>query len=177
MVLARYTDKTLTMPLLTQDECAEYTALYNEARHLTRIGPTREAFRRTIWTQRVLYQLDATWADNIPASLAALENTWIMTLVRDVSQRDNCHQWLEEKESNDDFTHELKTLGRMAELEEISGYARIMFSSTVGKAWIHPVIKAYWFALAWIPGHREINGTLRDSTIIPTGHHITVFPF
>ena len=165
------------MPLLTQEEYDEFIALYGEARHLTRIGPTREAFRRTIWTQRVLYEMDATWAEHIPASLVALENTWIMTLVRDISQRDNCHQWLEEKESNDDFTHELKTVGRMAELEEISGYARIMFSSTVGKAWIHPVIKAYWFALAWTPGYREINGTLRDSTITPTGHHITVFPF
>ena len=165
------------MPLLTQEEYDEFIALYGEARHLTRIGPTREAFRRAIWTQRVLYEMDATWAEHIPASLVALENTWIMTLVRDVSQRDNCHQWLEEKESNDDFTHELKTLDRMAELEEISGYARIMFSSTVGKAWIHPVIKAYWFALAWTPGYREINGTLRDSTIIPSGHHITVFPF
>ena len=106
-----------------------------------------------------------------------MENTWIMTLVRDISQRDDCHEWLEDKESNDDFTHELKTADRMADLEEISGYARIMFSSTVGKSWIHPVMKAYWFALAWAPGHREIHGTLRPSTIMGTGHHITIFPF
>ena len=92
------------MPLLTQEEYDEFIALYNEARHLTRIGPIREAFRRTVWTQRVLYD-------------------------------------------------------------------------TVGKAWIHPVIKAYWFALAWTPGYREMHGTLRESTITATGHHITVFPF
>ena len=121
--------------------------------------------------------MDATWEEHTPASLVALENTWIMTLVREVSQRNNCHEWLEAKESDDDFTHPLKTPERMAEVAEVSGYARIMFTSTVTKNWIHPVIKSYWFALAWGPGEREANGDLMSSTVIPSGHHLTVFPF
>ena len=34
-------------------------------------------------------------------------------------------------------------LERMAEIADISGYARIMFSSTATKTWVHPVIKSY----------------------------------
>ena len=171
------TDNTFTMPLLTHQEYQEFISLYGEARHLFEVGPLRESFRRTVWIQRVLHETDATWWQRQTASLVALENTWIMTLVREVSQQDNCHEWLEERESHDNFTHPLKTPDRMAEIDEISGYARIMLSSTVAKTWIHPVIKSYWFALAWQPGQREANGTLRDSTVIPSGHHITVFPF
>ena len=176
-VQAKQTNNTYTMPLLTHEEYREFISLYGEARHLFEIGPLRESFRRTVWIQRVLHEMDATREEHTPASLVALENTWIMTLVREVSQQDNCHEWLEERESHDNFTHPLKTPDRMAEIDEISGYARIMLSSTVAKAWIHPVIKSYWFALAWRPGQREANGTLRDSTVIPSGHHITVFPF
>ena len=163
------------MPYLTPDEMAEYTALYNEARHLTRNGPTRMAYRRRNWAQRVLYQLDATWADNTPASLAALEHTWIMELVRGIAQRDDCHEWLEDRESREDYTHYMKTEDRMADLAQVSGYARIMFSSTVGKSWVHPIMKSYWFALSWAPSDREMP--LRESTITSTGHHVAVFPF
>ena len=81
----------------------------------------------------------------------ALNDTWIMTLVRQISERNDCHEYLEAKESEDDFSHPLKTPERMAEIAEISGYARIMFSSTATKTWIHPVIKSYWFALSWGP--------------------------
>ena len=165
------------MPLLTHEEYQEFISLYGEAIHLCRIGPIRESFRRTVWIQRVLHETDATWWQRQTASLVALENTWIMTLVREVSQQGNCHEWLEARESDDNFTHPLKTPERMAEVDEVSGYARIMLSSTVAKTWVHPVIKSYWFALAWGPGEREANGTLLDSTVIPSGHHITVFPF
>ena len=163
------------MPYLTPDEMAEYTALYNEARHLTRNGPTRMAYRRTIWAQRVLHQLDATWTDNTPSSLAALEHTWIMELVWGIAQRDDCDEWLEDKESREDYSHRMKTEDRMADLAHVSGYARIMFTSTVGKKWVHPIMKAYWFALSWTPHARE--RPLKGSTITSSGHHVTVFPF
>ena len=165
------------MPPLTCQQYREFVTLYRESRHLFDPGQLRESFRRTVWVQRELHERDATWEEQTPASLVALDDTWIMTLVREVSQQDNCHEWLEERESNDDFTHPLKTPDRMAEINEISGYARIMFSSTAARTWIHPVIKSYWFALAWGPGQREADGTLQDSTVIPSGHHLTVFPF
>ena len=165
------------MPLLTHQQFHQYMTLYGEARHFFEPGFLRESFQRTVWIQRTLHEMDATHEEQIPPSLVALNDTWIMTLVREVSQRNNCHEWLEAKESDDDFTHPLKTPERMAEVNEVSGYARIMLSSTVAKTWVHPVIKSYWFALAWGPGEREADGTLLDSTVIPSGHHITVFPF
>ena len=165
------------MPPLTCQQYREFVTLYRESRHLFDPGQLRESFRRTVWVQRELYERDATWEEQIPPSLVALNDTWIMTLVREVSQRNNCHEWLEANESDDDFTHPLKTPERMAEVDEISGYARIMFTSTVAKTWVHPVIMSYWFALAWGPGEREANGDLMSSTVIPSGHHLSVFPY
>ena len=118
------------MPLLTCQEYREFVSLYGESRHLFEVGQLRESFRRTVWVQRALHERDATWEEQTPASLVALDDTWIMTLVREVSQQDNCHEWLEERESHDNFTHPLKTPERMAEIDEVSGYARIMLSST-----------------------------------------------
>ena len=165
------------MPLLTHQEYRQFISLYGEARHLFEPGQLRESFQRTVWIQRTLHEMDATHEEQIPPSLVALNDTWIMTLVREVSERNDCHEWLEAKESEDDFAHPLKTPERMAEVDEISGYARIMFTSTVAKTWIHPVIKSYWFALAWGPGEREANGGLESSTVMILGHHLSVFPY
>ena len=177
MVLAQTLTNTFIMPEMTCQQYREFITLYRESIELFDPGFLRESFRRTIWVQRKLYQEDAPWEEQIPPSLVALNDTWIMTLVRQISERNDCHEYLEEKESEDDFTHPLKTPERMAEIAEISGYARIMFSSTATKNWIHPVIKSYWFALSWGPGEREANGDLESSTVIPSGHHLSVFPY
>ena len=163
------------MPYLTPEQMAEYTDLYNEAEFVTHDGPTRRMYQRTLWAQRVLYQQDAYWAEHMPSSLSAIKHTWIMELVRNITQRDDCDEWLEDKESREDYSHRMKTEDRMADLAHVSGYARIMFTSTVSKRWVHPVIKAYWFALAWAPHDREVP--LMESTVMNSGHHITVFPF
>ena len=51
----------------------------------------------------------------------------------------------------------------------------MMFNSTVDKDWVHPYMKAYWFTLAWVELDRE--QPLQESTVLSTGHHVSVFPF
>ena len=154
---------------------AEYTDLYNEAARVTRGGPIRRMYQRTIWSQRILYQLDAYWAEHTPSGLSAIRHTWIMELVQSIIQRDDCEEWLADRKSREDYTHRMKTEDRMAELAPVSGLARIMFTSTVDKEWVNPTMKAYWFALSWAPREREIP--LVESTILSTGHHLSVFPY
>ena len=165
------------MPEMTDRQYREYQTLYRESSELFDPGFLKEAFRRTIWIQRKLYLEDATWEEQIPPGLTALNDTWIMDLVREISEREDCHQYLEEKEDEDDWTHPLKTPERMAEIADISGYSRIMFTTTANMDWIHPVIKSYWFALSWGPGERERDGGLESSAIIPSGHHLSVSPY
>ena len=162
------------MPYLTPAQMREYTDLYNEAEFVTHDGPTRRMYQRTIWTQRILYQLDAYWAEQTPSCFAALKYTWIMKVVREITERDDCDEWLNDKEQ-EDYSHPEKTENRMADLAHVSGYARIMFTSTVNKEWVHPVMKAYWFTLAWTPHDRE--RPLMESTITNCRHHVSVFPF
>ena len=154
---------------------AEYTDLYNEAARVTRGGPIRRMYQRTIWSQRILYQLDSCWAEHTPLGLSAIRHTWIMELVQSIVQHEDGEEWLADRKSREDYTHPMKTEDRMAELAPVSGYARIMFTSTVNKKWVHPQMKAYWFALSWAPHVREVP--LMESTITSSGHHVTVFPF
>ena len=163
------------MPIFNQQYQAEYLDLLREARFLTHTGQLRRTYERTLWVQRALFEQDARWAEQVPPSLAALNDTWIMELVKEVTQRTNCGEWLGDKEHGEDYTHELKTPERMEDLARIAGYARIMFSSTVGKAWVSPVLKAYWFALSWAPDQREVP--LMESTVMSSGHHVNAFPF
>ena len=163
------------MPIFNQQHQAEYLDLLREARFLTHTGQLRRTYERTLWVQRTLFEQDACWAEQVPPSPAALNDTWIMELVNEVTQRTNCGEWLEDKEHGEDYTHELKTPERMEDLARIAGYARIMFSSTVGKAWVSPVLKAYWFALSWAPDQREVP--LMESTVMSSGNHVNVFPF
>ena len=165
------------MPEMTCRQYREFMTLYRESSELFDPGFLREAFRRTIWIQRKLYQDDALWEEQIPPGLVALNDTWIMTLVREISEREDCHQYLEEKEDEDDWTHPLKTPERMAEIADISGFSRIMFTTTANMDWIHPVIKSYWFALSWGPGERERDGGLESSAVMILGHHLSVFPY
>ena len=163
------------MPIFNQEHQAEYLDLLREARFLTHTGQLRRTYERTLWVQRTLFQQDTCWTEQVPPSLTALNGTWIMELVSEVTQRTDCGEWLEDRERQEDYTHEQKTPERMEDLARVAGYARIMFSSTVGKAWVSPVLKAYWFALSWAPDQREVP--LMESTVMSSGHHVNVFPF
>ena len=172
------------MPEMTDRQYREYQTLYRESSELFHPGVPQEdpgfrqeAFRRTLWIQRKLYLEDAAWEEQIPPGLTALNDTWIMDVVWEISEREDCHQYLAAKENEDDWTHPLKTPERMAEIADISGYARIIFTTTANMDWIHPIIKSYWFALSWGPGEREANGGLEISTVMTLGHHLSVFPY
>ena len=163
------------MPIFNQKHQAEYLDLLREARFLTHTGQMRRTYDRTLWVQRALFEQDASWAEQMPPSLIALKDTWIMTLVEEVTQRTDFNEWMEDRVHREDYSHELKTPERMEDLARVAGYARVMLSSTVGKAWVSPVLKAYWFALSWAPDQREVP--LVESTVMSSGHHVNIFPF
>ena len=61
------------------------------------------------------------------------------------------NKWLMEQNEAENFDHPLKTGVRMAEICSVSALARGIFTSTVTLQWVHPRIKAYWYALAQSP--------------------------
>ena len=98
-----------------------------------------------------------------------------METVQAIAGRDDCDTWLNDHNDKEDFRHRAKTPDRMAEIASISGLARIMFTSVVNKDWVHPVLKAYWYVLAWEELPREEPH--QEAIVLSTGHHVTVFPF
>ena len=58
------------------------------------------------------------------------------------------NEWMIDQADSESFDHPLKTVVRMAEVATVSALARILFTSTVRLEWIHPLCKAYWYALA-----------------------------
>ena len=124
---------------------------------------------------RVLYESDPYWIEQIPTCFTTLKHTWLMDTVTEIAGSEDCDQWLNDQNDEEDFRHPEKTPARMAELASLSGLARIMFTSTANKRWISPLVKAYWFVLAWEPDDRELPH--RESMVLPTGHQVTVFPF
>ncbi len=161
------------MPLFTQAQEQEYADLINEAEEVTTDAPTRRMYYRTIWTMRTLYEMDPYWIQQMPTCITTLKDTWIMEVVNQLGGLDDCNGWLNAKHQAENFQHPEKTENRMAELANVSGTARIMFNSTVDKDWVHPYLKAYWFTLAWA----QHDGEQFESTILPSGHHVSVFPF
>ena len=119
--------------------------------------------------------MDPYWGEQMPPCITTLKHTWIMGVVHEISERDDCNAWLNAKYEAENYSHPEKTENRMAELANISGMARIMFTSTVTKEWVHPVMKAYWFTLAWTEQAQEHPHM--ESTVLTTGHHVSVFPF
>ena len=162
------------MPAFTPQMEGEYLDLLNEAAHVTSGATIRRAYRGTIKTLRALYEADPNWIERTPACFATLEHTWLMTLVSEIARREDSDRWLNHQYEKENFQHQQKTPARIEEIASISGLARIMFTSTVNKQWISPLVKAYWYALAWEPRDRELPH--RESTVLSSGHHVTVFP-
>ena len=71
------------------------------------------------------------------------------------------------------FDHPLKTIARMEEVSRVSGLARILFTSTVRLEWVHPLCKAYWYALSRAEGEDEYPHSAE--TAIPPGVRLSVF--
>ena len=162
------------MPAFTPQMEEEYADLLNEAVHVTNQTTTRRAYMGTIWTLRALYESNPNWIEWTPECFATLRHTWLMTTVTEIAGKEDSDRWLNHQYEKEDFQHQQKTPARMEEIASISGLARIMFTSTVNKQWISPLVKAYWYALAWEPKDRELPH--RESTVLSSGHHVTVFP-
>ena len=153
----------------------EYLDLLNEAAHVTSGATIRRAYRGTIKTLRALYEADPNWIERTPACFATLEHTWLMTMVTEIAMKEDSDRWLNLQCTRENFHHPLKTPARLEEIASISGLARIMFTSTVNKQWISPLVKAYWYALAW--EFRDSELPHRRSTFLSSGHQrVTVFP-
>ena len=73
------------MPYLTPAMEAEYDDLINEAEYVTPDGPTRRMYQRTIWTQRILYQMDPYWGEQMPPCITTLKYTWIIGVVHELA--------------------------------------------------------------------------------------------
>ena len=154
----------------------EYNDLINEAAHVTFGAVTRRLYTRTVWTLRTLYETDPYWSERVPMCFEALRNTWLMNAVTKIlSEAEDSDRWLEKQYDEENFRHPEKTPARMAEIAELSGLARIMFTSTANKRWVPPLVKAYWFVLSWEPDDRELPH--RESMVLTTGHQVSVFPF
>ena len=153
----------------------EYADLVNEAVHVTFGAVTRRMYTRTLWTLRALYESDPHWIERTPTCFTTLRHTWLMNTVTEIAGREDSDQWLNKQYDEENFRHPEKTPARMAEIASLSGLARIMFTSTANKQWVSPLVKAYWYALAWEPDDRELPH--RESMVLPTGHQVTFFPF
>ena len=153
----------------------EYADLVNEAVHVIYGEVTRRMYTRTLWTMRVLYESDPYWIERIPTCFTTLKHTWLMDTVTEIAGSEDCDQWLNDQYDEENFRHPEKTPARMAEIASLSGLARIMFTSTANKQWVSPLVKAYWYVLAWEPDPRELPH--QESMVLPTGHQVTVFPF
>ena len=156
----------------------EYTDLMSEAVHVTSEDPVRRMYWRTIWTLRRLYETDPHWMEQTLTCITTLQGTWIKDVIVEIAQMNDPNRWLNAKHQAENLQHPAKTRHRMAELASITVYARIMFNSTVDKDWVHPFMKAYWFTLAWEwPVEDDREQPLDEAKGLPTGHHISVFPF
>ena len=163
------------MPRFTAQMEREYADLFNEGVRVIDDEVTCRMYTRTLWTMRVLYESDPYWNEQTPTFITTLKHTWIMETVTEIAGSEDCDQWLNDQNDEEDFRHPDKTPERMAELASLSGLARIMFNSTVDKQWVHPIMKAYWYVLAWDALPR--GETHQEAMVLSTGHHVTVFPF
>ena len=149
----------------------EYADLLNEAVHVTNGAAIRRAYTGTIRMLRALYESDPNWIERTPTCFAALKHTWLMTAVTEITGKEDSDRWLSHQCDDEDFQHQQKTPARMEEIASISGLARIMFTSTVTKQWISPVVKAYWYACVVGSNGRRILSPRVNRPVIGTPRH------
>jgi len=165
----------------------EFTDLIIEIPKFMPVDARRDCIR-TIVAQRELYmggdpqysnglEVDhpgnwAPWLNWSPGFLIDLRETWIMDVTRHILTYGG-NQWLLNRADTETFHHDFKTAARMEEVAGVSGLARSLFTSVVRLKWIHPLYKAYLYALAWPEKEREFPH--RDQVTLSTGHVVSVF--
>ena len=151
----------------------EYQSLLDEADYITGRALNQRAYMGTLYILKNLYESDLDWIDRKPECFSTLKNTWIMTTVNAIVEQGGGDQWLKRQCDRENLQHQQKTSERMAEVASISRFAKVMFTSTATMEWVSPWLKAYWYALAWETMDEDDPDS---STILPSGHHVTVFP-
>ena len=127
---------------------------------------------RTILDQKELFNGGTSWEDWSPSFADHLRGTWVMTVASSIV-REGGNEWMISKADSERFDHPLKTVARMEEVMTVSGLARILFTSTVRLGWIHPLCKAYWYALSRAESEEEYPHLAE--TVIPPGIQLSIF--
>ena len=110
----------------------------------------QQEFEQIILNQVRLFTSNSPWEDWTFSFANRLRDSWVLTVVSSIMEVGG-NEWMIEKADSESFDHPLKTVVRMAEVGTVSALARIVFTSTVNLEWVHPRIKAYWYALAQSP--------------------------
>ena len=126
----------------------------------------------TILNQKRLFNGGTSWEDWVPSFADHLRGTWVMTVASGII-REGGNEWMISKADSERFDHPLKTRARMEEVSKVSGLARILFTSTVRLRWVHPLCKAYWYALSRAESEDEYPHSAE--TVIPPGVRLSVF--
>ena len=116
----------------------------------------QQDFERIILNQVRLFRSNSPWGDWTFSFENRFRDSWVMTVVESIMECgmnyvECANEWLMEQNEAESFDHPLKTGVRMAEICSVSALARGIFTSTVTLQWVHPRIKAYWYALAQSP--------------------------
>ena len=127
---------------------------------------------KTILNQRELFNGGTSWEDWSPSFADRLHYTWVMNVASNIVGEGG-NEWMISKADSERFDHPLKTGARMEEVSQVSGLARILFTWTVRLRWIHPLYKAYLYALSW--AEREEEYPHLAETMIPPGIRLSIF--
>ena len=132
----------------------------------------QQEFLRIILNQVRLYSSESPWEDWTFSFSHRLRDSWVLTVVSSIMEVGG-NEWLIAQADSESFDHPLKTVARMEEVSKVSGLARILFTSTVRLGWIHPLCKAYWYALSRAESEDEYPHSAE--TVIPPGIRLSVF--
>ena len=129
---------------------AELEDLRNEMLFCIPDEQHQQEFEQIILNQVRLFTSNSPWEDWTFSFANRLRDSWVLTVVSSIMEVGG-NEWMIAQADSESFDHPLKTLVRMAEVSTVSALARIVFTSTVNLEWVHPRIKAYWYALAQSP--------------------------
>ena len=142
--------------LFTDRMQAQLQDLLNEIPAFIPDEDHQQDFERVILNQVRLFRSNSPWGDWTFSFENHFRDSWVMTVVESIMECgmnyvECANEWLMEQNEAENFDHPLKTGVRMAEICSVSALARGIFTSTVTLQWVHPRIKAYWYALAQSP--------------------------
>ena len=93
------------------------------------------------------------WQEWRPDNWDGIRMTWVGQVVEDVLDRGE--EWLKERVDNETFDHCWKTPQNMDTVVAVSGLCRILLTSLIKADFIHPRLKAFWFAMT--TDYREVE--------------------